>query len=308
MDEDKLGILIIEDDEDDYILLREMLNDIRGKDFEVEWLSNYHEASQVLARDCWDIILVDYDLGSGNGLDLIQKANKQGVKAPLIMITGRGRYELDIEAMNSGAADYLTKDTINPPMLERVIRYSLERSRSREILEQMVAERTLELQNALEELRVTEEELRTQHEELLHANLELAEEGRLSHLTRENLPVVELTTNENGKIIDANTEAARIFQLNKEALSGKLLSFFIELKERKRFTRMLVSLKEIVRPRSERFHLLYRSNGLEEWCLTVAPIKKGPFRTNEYYWLLHPFREVNPGAQVFLSEGDTPNR
>jgi FixJ family two-component response regulator len=64
-------------------------------------------------------------------LDLIQKANKQGVKAPLIMITGRGRYELDIEAMNSGAADYLTKDTINPPMLERVIRYSLERSRSR---------------------------------------------------------------------------------------------------------------------------------------------------------------------------------
>jgi PAS domain-containing protein len=81
----------------------------------------------------------------------------------------------------------------------------------------------------------------------------LAEEGRLSHLTRENLPVVELTTNENGKIIDANTEAARIFELNKEALSGKLLSFFIELKERKRFTRMLVSLKEIVRPRSERF-------------------------------------------------------
>jgi DNA-binding response OmpR family regulator len=308
MDDDKLEILIIEDDEDDYILLREMLNDIRGKDFEVEWLSNYQEASQVLARDCWDIILVDYDLGSGNGLDLIQKANKQGVKAPLIMITGRGRYELDVEAMNSGAADYLTKDTINPPMLERVIRYSLERSRSREILEQMVEERTLELQNALEELRVTEEELRTQHEELLHANLELAEEGRLSHLTQESLPVVELTTDEKGVIIDANTEAARIFRVNMEALPGKLLSFFIQLEERKRFTRVLVNLSEIVRPRSERFHLLDRSNGSEEWCLTVAPITKGPFRTNEYYWLLHPVREVIPGAQVYLSEGDTTKR
>jgi DNA-binding response OmpR family regulator len=308
MDDNKLEILIIEDDEDDYIILREMLNDIRGKDFEVEWLSNYQEASQVLSRDCWDIILVDYDLGSGNGLDLIEKANQQGVKAPLIMITGRGRYELDIEAMNSGAADYLTKDTINTPMLERVIRYSLERSRSREILEQMVAERTLELQNALEELRVTEEELRTQHEELLHANLELAEEGRLSLLTGENLPVVELTTDENGVIIDANTEAARIFRVNIEALPGKLLSFFIHLKERKRFTRVLASLNEIVKPRSERFHLLDRLNGLEEWCLTVAPITKGPFRTNEYYWLLHPVREVNTGAQVYLSEGDTPNR
>jgi DNA-binding response OmpR family regulator len=305
MDDDKLEILIIEDDEDDYIILREMLNDIRGKDVEIEWLNSYQEASHVLARDSWDIILVDYDLGSGNGLDLIQEANDQGVKAPLIMVTGRGRYELDIEAMNSGAADYLTKDSINPPMLERVIRYSLERSRSTEILEQLVEERTLELQNALEELRVTEEELRTQHEDLLHANLELAEEGRLSHLTRESLPVVELTTDEKGVIIDANTEAARLFRVKEEALPGKLLSFFIQLEERKRFARVLVSLNEIVKPRSERYHLLDRSTGSEEWCLSVAPITKGPFRTNEYYWLLHPVHEVNAGAQVYLSEGDT---
>jgi DNA-binding response OmpR family regulator len=291
METEKLDILVVDDDEDDYLIIRDMLGDIQGKDIDVSWVQTYMEARQQIEHNGWDVILVDYDLGAGNGLELIREAIENGVNVPLIMVTGRGRYELDVEAMKQGAADYITKNMLNSDLLERVIRYSLERSRSKEILEQLVEERTLELQNALEELRVTEEELRTQHEELLHINLELADEGHLNYLTRRNLPVIEVTTNEEGKIIDANPEAEQIFRMEKDALKGKLLSYFINLEDRKRFARLLVHLKEILLPRTERYRLANNSKGLGEWCLTVAPIKKGIFHTNEYYWLLHPVQD-----------------
>jgi FixJ family two-component response regulator len=85
------------------------------------------------------------------------------------MVTGRGRYEVDVEAMQAGAFDYVTKDDLSSSLLERVIRYAKERQRNERILEQRVEERTEELQAALEELQVLEEKLRTQLEETLQS-------------------------------------------------------------------------------------------------------------------------------------------
>src|SRR5690606_16479820 len=68
------------------------------------------------------------------GLDLVREAKERRVRAPMIMLTGRGTREVDLEAMRAGAADYLVKGRIDPDALERSIRYALERRRAQEAL------------------------------------------------------------------------------------------------------------------------------------------------------------------------------
>ena len=71
------------------------------------------------------IYLVDYRLGAHNGLDLLQRAILAGCRSPIILLTGQGDKEVDFQAMQAGAADYLIKGQFESPLLERAIRYSL---------------------------------------------------------------------------------------------------------------------------------------------------------------------------------------
>jgi PAS domain S-box-containing protein len=67
-------------------------------------------------------------------LDLLHEARQQAIDAPVIMLTGRGSRTVDLEAMEAGAADYLVKGRIDPEVLERAIRYALERHRAAQAL------------------------------------------------------------------------------------------------------------------------------------------------------------------------------
>jgi signal transduction histidine kinase len=78
-------------------------------------------------REPCDVCLVDYRLGAESGLALIEKAIVDGFSGPMILLTGQGDHDVDVEAMKAGAADYLAKDQITPQLLERVIRHSIER-------------------------------------------------------------------------------------------------------------------------------------------------------------------------------------
>src|SRR5207237_7264187 len=74
--------------------------------------------------------LVDYRLGAQNGIDFLRAALEQGCQAPIILLTGQGEREIDLEAMKAGAADYLVKGGLNSGLLERSIRYAIERKRA----------------------------------------------------------------------------------------------------------------------------------------------------------------------------------
>jgi PAS domain S-box-containing protein len=78
-------------------------------------------------------------LGERNGLELLQEAVANGCKAPIILLTGQGDHEVDIEAMNAGAADYLEKDKLGAPLLERSIRYAIERKRAEQKISEQAA-------------------------------------------------------------------------------------------------------------------------------------------------------------------------
>jgi len=129
MEERILRILLVEDDEDDYVVTRDILAEIRGARFELEWASTYAAGLQSIGRKMHDVYLLDYRLGEQTGLNLLREAIASGCKSPVILLTGQDDRDTDLEAMRAGAADYFVKGLINAPLLERSIRYALERKR-----------------------------------------------------------------------------------------------------------------------------------------------------------------------------------
>jgi len=129
-------VLIIDDDEDDFILARDILSRIAGAIPEVEWASSYSAALSIIERGEHDVFLVDYRLGGQNGLELIRTARQRGVRQPMILLTGQGDLDADMRAVRDGASDYLLKDEINPLLLERSIRYSMDRQRAQNDLKE----------------------------------------------------------------------------------------------------------------------------------------------------------------------------
>jgi PAS domain S-box-containing protein len=134
MDREKIKILLVEDDEDDYIVTRVLLSEIRGVDYELDWISTYEEAVGTICSSDYDVYLIDYRLGEHTGIELLRMGIEKGCRAPIILLTGQEDREVDMEAMKAGASDYLVKGSMDTQLLERSIRYSIERKRAEERL------------------------------------------------------------------------------------------------------------------------------------------------------------------------------
>lgn len=135
MDGRRLRVLLVDDDEDDYIITRDLLSEIEVERFDLDWVAAYEDALKAIGRYQHDVYLVDYRLGERNGLDLLREVLGNGCKAPMILLTGQGDRDVDVEAMKVGAADYLVKGQIEAPLLERSIRYALRRAQTLEALQ-----------------------------------------------------------------------------------------------------------------------------------------------------------------------------
>ncbi len=129
---DCIRVLLIDDDEDDHFITHEYLLDIEKQCYKLDWVDNYSDGFELIAQRKHDVYLIDYRLGIDNGLDLLRQMVADKHPAPVILLTGQGDHEVDLEAMRSGAADYLVKSQINAQLLERAIRYALERKRAQE--------------------------------------------------------------------------------------------------------------------------------------------------------------------------------
>jgi diguanylate cyclase (GGDEF)-like protein len=133
-DDNLVKVLLVDDDEDDYILTKYLFDEFKDTTYELEWTPSYDQALLDMETTEHDIYLVDYRLGAENGLELLQRAIKSGCRAPIILLTGQGDKEVDFQAMQAGAADYLVKGQFEAPLLERSIRYSLRHAQSMERL------------------------------------------------------------------------------------------------------------------------------------------------------------------------------
>src|SRR5690349_817519 len=92
-------VLLVEDDPDDYLLTRELFEELGGEAYELDRVDSLEAAIAALASCSHDIYLVDYRLGSHSGLEFLSAARGQGCMAPLIMLTGQHEREVDLLAM-----------------------------------------------------------------------------------------------------------------------------------------------------------------------------------------------------------------
>lgn len=128
MEHPPLRVLLIDDEEVFSILLRRMLKNIPGKTYEIEWAATYEDGLAKMREQRHDVYLLDHYLGAKTGLDLLREATGVGLSAPIIMLTGSSDPAVDAQAAELGAADYLLKDKLDPVVLERSIRYSVQQA------------------------------------------------------------------------------------------------------------------------------------------------------------------------------------
>lgn len=168
-DRDTVPILLVDDDEEDFMLTEDLLNEIPGRSYQLEWTNNYEDALRMIRQHRHALYLIDYRLGAHTGLEIIQEAIKNDCQAPLILLTGQDDRETDEKALRVGASDYLVKAAITPDLLERSIRYNIRQNRNMQKiqrlnaeLEQRVAQRTAELTEVVDKLLATNKDLEKQ--------------------------------------------------------------------------------------------------------------------------------------------------
>ncbi len=133
-------ILLIDDDEDDFVNLRGLFEEIPRTKYEITWKSSYEEGLKALHERKFDACLLDYRLGEHTGIDLLKEVHKLRLVCPIILLTGHGDFDLDVEAMQFGASEYLIKGQLNAPLLERSLRYSMKHALDMEELNQSKAQ------------------------------------------------------------------------------------------------------------------------------------------------------------------------
>ncbi len=151
MSNEPISILLIDDDEDDAFLTRELLEDAElasGQRYSLEWKDRYTTGLRAALEQRHDLVLVDYNLQPGRGGDLIAEAREAGVRTPFVLLTGLADADIDREAMAAGAADFLVKGSTDATLLERSIRYALRHAATLEAL----AQRTQQLERSNQEL------------------------------------------------------------------------------------------------------------------------------------------------------------
>ena len=172
-------ILLVEDDKDDYMLVKDMLAQSHGKKPVLDWAASYAAGKQAILSSHYDAILMDFQLGPETGLDLTREVTALGCKAPIILLTGRGNYAVDLEAMHTGVTDYLAKSEATPASLERSIRYAILQKETEEVLLEAKEELETRVQERTSELTEKNVALEAQMTERKRVEKDLAEVQRL---------------------------------------------------------------------------------------------------------------------------------
>ena len=174
MNKSSIRVLLIDDDEDQYLILRRTFKKVSKIRYSLEWKATYDQAMRAIGSNQYDVILIDYELEKAFGTDIIRKAIKQGCKTPFILQTSHEETSIDLEAMEAGVVDYLIKDQITPLVLERSIRYAIKQKQTELRLKESVSiqvdlnDRLLQVNN----------ELTDSEESLLVVNKELTDSKR----------------------------------------------------------------------------------------------------------------------------------
>src|SRR5690242_19320613 len=104
-----MHVLLIEDNEDDAVLIRNALSQQGGESFTVDWADRLQTGLAQLAGARVDAVLVDLSLPDGQGLEIVDEVRKRRHDAPVVVLTGLDDEAVAERALRRGAQDYLVK-------------------------------------------------------------------------------------------------------------------------------------------------------------------------------------------------------
>lgn len=140
-------ILIVEDNPGDLFLVKEFLKRTSLPSFEILHADTLEEATRLLRSNKFKIILLDLFLTDSEGIQTFERIYPLSANAPVIVLTGLVDEKITAEALKKGAQDYLVKGDYDKKLLEKTIRYAIERKRNQELLKQSEEEYKLLFEN-----------------------------------------------------------------------------------------------------------------------------------------------------------------
>ena len=205
----QLKILIVDDDQADRNNVRRLLKRA-GLETEITEAADYEEAKEKMSNNLFDCVLIDYLLPDRDGLTLVREIRQQGVKIPLIILTGHGDEEIAVDMMKAGASDYLSKFRLTPSRLNQAMQNALRIYEAEQ--EAAIAKQEKEhLAKQKEDFiaRMTHD-LRTP---LVSANhiLELFKEGLYGEITPEMSRVIQVIIRSNKNLLEMVSNLLEVY-------------------------------------------------------------------------------------------------
>ncbi len=153
-----IRVLVVEDDEDDWLIIRKIFSQIPDSRFRIEWSKTYDDAVARIDENNHDVYLIDYRLGERTGMDILERVHPEHRSQPFILMTGVSDSDLEWRSLRLAAADYLVKGSFDSTLLSRTLTYTLQRKH----IEQQRVDELVELNRAKEDfISIASHQLRT---------------------------------------------------------------------------------------------------------------------------------------------------
>jgi two-component system, cell cycle sensor histidine kinase and response regulator CckA len=135
-----MRVLLIEDNEDDVTLIREMLSEKEDMDVKLEWADRLNTGVAQLTKDTIDLVLLDLSLPDSHGLDTFTTVQAHAQDLPIVVLTGLDDEAMAGQAVRRGAQDYLVKGRLDGDSLSRAVRYAVDRKQAENALRESEAQ------------------------------------------------------------------------------------------------------------------------------------------------------------------------
>lgn len=209
-----IKVLVVEDDEDDWLIIRKIFEAVPDSPFVIEWSSTYDDAVGQIDKDIHDVYLIDYRLGEHTGTDMLEHAHPQQRRQPFILMTGVSDSDLEWRSLRLAAADYLVKGSFDATLLSRTIMYALQRKH----IEQQRIDQLVELNKAKDDfISIASHQLRTPATGVKQY-LGMVVEGFVGDVTEAQLQLLKQAYESNERQLRIISDLLKVAQVD----SGKL--------------------------------------------------------------------------------------
>lgn len=128
-----MRLLVVEDNPDDVALIRLQLGAAAAeRPFVIDAVDRLADAMRRLKST--DVVLLDLGLPDARGIDGLTRLAHEAPELPVVVLTGSDDRELGVRAVREGAQDFLVKGRVDGDLLDRSLRYAIERKRAEHAL------------------------------------------------------------------------------------------------------------------------------------------------------------------------------